>query len=327
MTVPASMPASESPDKYQSQVEATADWICSRLRALPDRQRATVDPGPSGTAGRPVGKHGPPPVGIILGSGLGGFVEALTVERRIPYSDLPGWPVSTAIGHAGRLVSGRLENVPLLVMQGRCHLYEGYSLDDVTFPVRVLHRLGVERLIVSCAAGGLHPRFSVGDLMLIRQHINLLRERSSVETGSDPEERSGVGTFPAPLPSSAPYDDRFAQRLLEIARRQNVPLVRGTYVAVTGPNYETRAELRFLRQIADAVGMSTVPEATVAHDLGMRVCGLATITNLCRPDRPAETLVDAEHVIQAAAQAEPRFRALVREFLVSPEIRAADNAE
>lgn len=341
-----SLSESDLPDQIRWQVDAAANRIRSLLVEESGARRSPIATTTPNSCACPVSEgRAVARIGVILGSGLGGFADALRIDRRIPYSELPGWPVSTALGHAGRLVCGHLGTVPLLVLQGRCHLYEGYTFDDVTFPVRVLHRLGVETLVVSCAAGGLDPRLAVGELMLIDDHIDLLIERRSsnalartaspgrsdanpdassvgcgmgnVSPSSGSPKGVGIGLSPVLSASPAPYDRKFAARLLEIAGRRNVPLSRGTYVAVTGPNYETRAELRFLRQIAHAVGMSTVPEATVAHSLGMRVCGLATITNLCRPDRHAEAPVDAEHVLQAAAQAEPRFRALLREFLVA----------
>ncbi len=242
-----------------------------------------------------------PEIAVVLGTGLGAFVDGLNIEAVIPYSRLPGFCTSTAIGHAGELVCGRVGETPVLVLRGRTHCYEGVSLDRVTFPVRVLEQLGVSTLLVSCAAGGLSPAFQAGNFMVIEDHVDFLLHLNSATSG-----RSRSFT-------STPYDEELNELICNIGREQNIPLNAGTYVSVTGPNYETRAEMRFYRRIADAIGMSTAPEVALASQLGMRVCGLATITNLCNPD--ALAIADGEDVAKVASQTEPNFRRLVLELI------------
>ena len=244
-----------------------------------------------------------PDVALILGTGLGNFVTAIEQEVQFSYADLPGFPRTTAIGHAGRMICGTINGVRVLILQGRCHLYEGYALAEVTFPIKVVSRLGARTLIVSCAAGGLGANLEVGDLMVIEDHLNL----------QFPPYRAGFGLSDRERRGEAYYDLPYQRTLEHIARRSNIPLTRGVYAAVTGPNYETRSELRFLRTFAHAIGMSTVPEVTAAHRLGIRVCGIATITNICRPDQASPA--DGHHVIAMAERAEPRFRTLVTKFL------------
>ncbi len=242
-----------------------------------------------------------PTVAVILGTGLGAFVDGLNIDLVIPYSNLPGFCASTAIGHAGELVCGRVGETPILVLCGRTHSYEGVPLERMTFPVKVLKQLGVSTLLVSCAAGGLSPSFQAGEFMVIDDHIDFLLQLKSPLT-------SYSRSF-----TSTPYDEELNELICNIGREQNIPLNSGTYVSVTGPNYETRAEMRFYRRMADAIGMSTVPEVTLARQLGMRVCGLATITNLCNPD--ALAIADGEDVAKVASQTEPNFRRLVLELI------------
>lgn len=242
-----------------------------------------------------------PRVGVILGSGLGEFVHSLELAAVLPYGALPHFPCSTAEGHAGRLALGTWSGLPVAVLQGRCHLYEGYTREQVTYPIRVLHALGVETLIISCAAGGLARDLHVGDLLVLDDHIDL--QFRSHGTACESPRRGGVRVYCA--------ED--VSRLTSLARALSIPARRGVYIAVTGPNYETRAELRFLQRLGDAVGMSTVPEACLALALGMQVSGLALITNVCNPDRSEPA--DGDHVLEVARQAQPRFRALVLEFL------------
>lgn len=253
-------------------------------------------------------------LGVVLGSGLGQFVEAVEVQFRLPYASIPGFPVSTAIGHAGELVCGTLEGKPIALLRGRSHLYEGYSREQVTFGVRVLAELGVEALLLSCAAGGLNPLFEPGDLMLIRDHVDLLKTRGAGnrvrQAGTSARRGAATPRFGADRPMT---DAKMNEHLAEIARAHQIRLREGTYVAVTGPNYETRTELRFLRTIADAVGMSTVPEITAAAEMGIPVAAIALITNSCRPDAPQETT--GEQVLAIASSAELQFRTLVREYL------------
>jgi len=207
-------------------------------------------------------------VGIILGTGLGSLAEQIEAEAKIPYEDVPHFPRSTAISHAGRLVLGRLCGLPVVAMEGRFHAYEGYSFQQLTFPVRVMKALGAELLVVSNAAGGLNPHYATGDVMVIDDHINLMGGNPLIGVNDDV-----LGPrFPD---MCRPYDPRLIERALEIARRENFAAHRGVYVAVTGPNLETRAEYRFLRLIgADVVGMSTIPEALVAFTAHARAGAL-----------------------------------------------------
>jgi len=244
-----------------------------------------------------------PAVGIILGSGLGGVTAAITDKVTIPYDAIPHFARSTAHGHSGQLVCGLLEGVPVIVMEGRQHAYEGYPLAQITFPVRVLKRLGAGRLIVTNACGGLNPQFRTGDLMVIDDHINLMNDNPLVGIN---DERLGP-RFPD---MSAPYTPRLIDAALEVARRENFVAHRGVYVAVTGPNLETRAEYRFLRGIgADVVGMSTVPEVIVAVHSGLEVLGISVITDMCLPD--ALEVATVEKILAVARSAEPKLRAIV----------------
>lgn len=242
-------------------------------------------------------------MGIILGSGLGGLASRIIDPVPIDYGELPNFAVSTALGHEGQLVCGWLRGFPVIAMQGRLHAYEGHPIDRVAFPVRVMHSLGAEMLIVSNAAGGLHPQFKVGDVMVIDDHINLMF-RNPLVGANDP--RLG----PRWPDMSSPYDRGLAEQALAIARRKDFVCRRGVYVGMLGPTYETRAEYRLLRRIGgDAVGMSTVPEVIVAAQLGMRVLGLSAITNVCTPDQLGVT--SGEAVVAAAAGASERLRTLV----------------
>ncbi|MFM8891186.1 MAG: purine-nucleoside phosphorylase [Planctomycetia bacterium] len=244
-----------------------------------------------------------PAVGLILGSGLGAAAAALTDTVTIPYESIPHFARSTAHGHAGQLVCGLLGSVPVIVMEGRMHAYEGYPLQQITFPVRVLRRLGADLLIVTNACGGLNPQFRTGDIMVIDDHINLMNDNPLVGINDD---RLGP-RFPD---MSAPYTPALIERALEVARRENFAAHRGVYVAVTGPNLETRAEYRFLRTIgADVVGMSTVPEVIVAVHAGMRVLGLSVITDMCLPD--ALEVATVEAILGVARSAEPKLRSII----------------
>ena len=248
-----------------------------------------------------------PDVAIVLGTGLGGLAREIDVAAAVEYADIPGFPLSTVESHAGRLLCGSLGGKTVVAMQGRFHRYEGYSLQQVTFPIRVLRALGAETLIVSNACGGMREEWAPGDLMLIADHINLLGDNPLVGENDD---RLGV-RFPD---MSAPYDAALRSLARNVAREQGTVLREGVYVAVTGPNLETRAEYRMLRTIGgDVVGMSTVPEVIVAVQGGMRVLGLSIITDQCIP----ETLVPAEleTIIATAGRAEPRLTALVRGVL------------
>jgi purine-nucleoside phosphorylase len=250
-----------------------------------------------------------PKAGIILGSGLGSVGDAIEIDAAIDYGDVPHFLRSTAVGHRGRLLCGRLAGVPVVAMQGRFHCYEGYSAQRATFPVRVMKALGAELLIVSNAAGGLNPNFAAGDVMVIEDHINLLNRNPLVGVNDD---RLGP-RFPD---MSAPYDRRLGDRALAIARSRDFVCHRGVYIAMLGPTYETRAEIRMLRFLGgDAVGMSTVPEAIVAAHAGMRVLGLSTITNVCSPDVPHTT--SGEEVVATAETARDKLRAIVTGIVTS----------
>ncbi len=248
-----------------------------------------------------------PEAGIILGTGLGGLAERIEVERAIPYPEIPHFVSSTVETHQGRLLLGRLSGKPVVAMQGRFHFYEGYSMQQITFPVRVIRALGAGSLIVSNACGGLNPLFGKGELMLIDDHLNLLGTNPLIGPNDD---RLGC-RFPD---MSRPYDRELATLAERVALEQQIPLRRGVYAALSGPCLETRAEYRYLRTIgADVVGMSTVPEVIVAVHAGLRVLGLSIVTDLCFPD----SLVPAsiEEIIHAAGQAEPNLTRLVSELV------------
>ncbi len=245
-----------------------------------------------------------PRVAVVLGTGLGGVGEAMEVEAAIPYEEIPGFPLSTVESHSGRLLAGELEGVPAVAMQGRFHRYEGYSLQEVTFPVRVMKMMGAGTLVVSAACGGLDPLLALGDLVLLDDHINLMGETPLVGPNLDE-----LGPrFPD---MSEPYDRGLQEMALRAATEGGIRLKRGVYAAVVGPNLETRAEYRMLRTIgAHVVGMSTVPEVIVAQHMGMRVLGLSIVTDLCFPD--ALEVADVDTIIRTAAEAEPHLTALIR---------------
>ena len=242
-------------------------------------------------------------VGIILGTGLGSLAQQIETEARFGYEAIPHFPRSTSIGHAGQLVCGRLQGLSIVAMEGRFHAYEGYTFRQLTFPVRVMKALGADLLIVSNACGGMNPNYACGDIMVIDDHINLMGGNPLIGVNDD---RLGP-RFPD---MCRPYDRELIERALEIGRREDFDVHRGVYVAVTGPNLETRAEYRFLRMIgADVVGMSTVPEVIVAVHSGMRTLGLSVVTDLCFPD--ALEPADIEKILAHAASAEPKLRKIV----------------
>ena len=248
-----------------------------------------------------------PEVGIILGTGLGGLAKEIEVDTEIPYEQIPAFPLSTVESHAGRLLVGRLNKRPVVAMQGRFHRYEGYSLAEVTFPVRVLHALGARTLVVSNACGGMNPLWAPGDLVLLSDHINLLGDNPLV--GSN-DERLGP-RFPD---MSAPYDPELRAVARAAALELGIVLREGVYVAVPGPSLETRSEYRMLRAIgADVVGMSTVPEVIVAVHAGMRALGISIITDQCLPD--ALEPADISRIIATATQAEPSLTRLIRSLV------------
>ncbi|MEP7175081.1 MAG: purine-nucleoside phosphorylase [Gemmatimonadales bacterium] len=244
-----------------------------------------------------------PEVGIVLGTGLGGLAREIAVEAEVPYGEIPGFPLSTVETHAGKLLLGRLGGRPVVAMQGRFHRYEGYDLQQITFPVRVLHALGARTLVVSNACGGMNPLWGPGDLVLLSDHINLLGDNPLVGPN---DERLG-SRFPD---MSAPYDPELRALARAIALELGIVLREGVYVAVPGPNLETRAEYRMLRALgADVVGMSTVPEVIVAGHQGMRTVGISIITDQCLPD--ALEPADITRIIATAGRAEPSLTRLV----------------
>lgn len=268
--------------ELRKRVEEAADFIRSRTKIKPE-------------------------VAIILGTGLGALADEIESKEIISYSQIPAFPAATVIGHAGQLALGIIGRKSVVAMQGRFHRYEGYSLEEVTFPVRVMQHLGAGALIISNAAGGMNPLFEAGDLMLIADHINLMGDNPLVGVN---DERLGP-RFPD---MSQPYDRKLIALAEEVAREEKIKVQKGVYVAVTGPNLETAAEYRFLRLIgADVVGMSTVPEVIVAVQSGMRVLGISCITDECLPDalKPA----DIKTIFKVAAGAEPKLTRLMSQVV------------
>ncbi len=248
-----------------------------------------------------------PDIGIILGTGLGGLVKEIKKSAVIDYADIPHFPVSTVESHHGKLIFGTLAGKKIVAMQGRFHLYEGYSLKQVTFPVRVMKFLGVERLLISNAAGALNPLFKKGDVMLMTDHINLLGDNPLI----GPNDDSLGPRFPD---MSEPYSKALIALAEQAALDLKIPIQKGVYVAMQGPNLETRAEYRFLRIAgADAVGMSTIPEDIVAVHMGMPVLGFSIITDECFPD--ALKPVTLAEVLKVATKAEPRMTAIMKEVV------------
>lgn len=256
-----------------------------------------------------------PHAGIVLGTGLGPLVKQIQVEATIDYEAIPHFLKSTATSHKGRLVCGMLEGLPVMAMEGRIHMYEGYPLKLATLPIRVFQALGAQLLIVTNAVGGLNPFYATGDIMVIDDHINLMGANPLIGINDD---RLGP-RFPD---MCEPYDRSLGQVALEIARKDNFACHRGVLVAVAGPNLETRAEYRFLRQIgADVVGMSTVPEVIVAVHCGLRTIGFSVVTDMCLPDalKPAKV----EEIIAVANAAEPKLTALVTGVLAHERAASA----
>ena len=250
---------------------------------------------------------GKPRVGLVLGTGLGALAREIEAEATIPYPEIPFFPKSTVESHKGQLVCGQLAGHGVVAMEGRFHLYEGYSPWQVTFPIRVMRELGCQLLIVSNAAGGLNPLCDKGDLIVIEDHINLMGLNPLIGPNDD---RLGP-RFPDLI---EPYDRELQNLALKVALEQNIVAHRGVYVAVVGPNLETRAEYRFLRGIgADVVGMSTIPEVLVAVHSGMKVVGFSIITDMCLPD--ALQPVRIEEIIAVANEAEAKLRTVVRGVL------------
>ena len=248
-----------------------------------------------------------PKIGIILGTGLGGLVREIKKEVVINYADIPHFPVSTVESHQGKLIFGTLAEKKIVAMQGRFHLYEGYNLKQITFPVRVMKFLGVENILVSNAAGALNPLFQKGDVMIISDHINLLGDNPLIGPNDD---KLGL-RFPD---MSEPYSKELIALAEEAALDLKIRIQKGVYVAMQGPNLETKAEYRFLRTIgADAVGMSTVPEDIVAVHMGIKVLGFSILTDECFPDALKPALL--EEILKVAAKSEPKMTAIMKEVV------------
>ncbi|MBQ6298946.1 MAG: purine-nucleoside phosphorylase [Bacteroidales bacterium] len=249
-----------------------------------------------------------PEVGIILGSGLGKLGDAIEAEAVIPYAKIPNFAKSTAIGHKGNFIFGKLAGKYVCAMQGRFHFYEGYAMDQVTLPVRVMAALGIKTLFVSNAAGGLNQSFSVGDLMIIRDHINLM---------PNPLIGPNLDAFGERFPDmTAAYDLDLIARAEKIAKKAKIPVRKGVYLGNTGPSYETPAEVRYYISIgADAVGMSTVPEVLVARHCGIPVFGMSVITNVSNTDNASTVLNDGDDVVRAADAAADRMCAIFQKLI------------
>ena len=247
--------------------------------------------------------NGIPKAGIILGTGLGPFVERIEIEAEIDYESIPHFPSSTATSHRGRLICGKIDGVSVVAMEGRIHLYEGHAAKIITLPVRVMRAMGAEWLIASNAVGGMNPNYQAGDIMVIEDHINLMNDNPLIGVNDD---RLGP-RFPD---MSEPYSLKMVDVALAIARKTDFVAHKGVLVSVTGPNLETRAEYRFLRLIgADVVGMSVIPEVITAVHCGLQVVGFSVVTDMCLPDALKPAVVD--EIIETANAAEPKLRALV----------------
>ena len=266
-------------------IQETASWLKSRMTTSPK-------------------------TAIVLGTGLGQLASEISDKTEFPYSDIPNFPVSTVEGHSGKLIFGKLGGVDILAMQGRFHFYEGYSMKEVTFPVRVMYELGIKTLFVSNAAGGMNPAFSIGDLMIITDHINFFPEH--------PLRGKNFPTGPRFPDMHETYDLNLVALADEIAKEKGIKVQHGVYVGVQGPTFETPAEYKMYHLLGgDAVGMSTVPEVIVAHHCGIRTFGVSVITDLGGFDDPVE--VSHEEVQEAANQAQPYMTDIMREMIVRSE--------
>lgn len=248
-----------------------------------------------------------PEAGIVLGSGLGGLVNEVEILHTLPYSSIPNFPVSTVEGHGSNLLLGNLNGVKVIVMQGRFHFYEGYSMQDVAFPIRVMAQSGIKKLYLSNASGGVNPSFSVGDLMIINDHINLM--------GTNPLIGKNIDELGPRFPDmSEPYDLSMIASAKKIAARLNIPVQTGVYAAVTGPTYETKAEYRYIKAIgADCVGMSTVPEVIVARHMNLPVFAISIITDMGGQEE--QQVITHEEVLKVARAAEEKMTALLKELI------------
>lgn len=248
-----------------------------------------------------------PKVGIILGSGLGGLIRDIQIEKEIPYADIPNFPVSTVEGHVGHLILGKLGGQQVVAMQGRFHFYEGWTMQDIAFPIRVMKFLGIKLLVVSNASGGLNPDFNVGDIMVINDHINLMGTNPLM----GPNEKEFGPRFPD---MKEAYDHKLIEKVNAIARREGIELKAGVYAGVTGPTFETPAEYKYLHIIgADAVGMSTVPEVITARHMDIPVFAVSIITDLGVVGKISE--VSHQMVLEAAGKAEPKMTKIITGLL------------
>ena len=253
-----------------------------------------------------------PKIGLILGSGLGDLAKSIENPDFIPYKDIPFWPKSTVHGHSGQLVIGKLEGQTVITMQGRAHYYEGYSMAEVTLPVRVMKRLGVEILVVTNAAGAINPDYEPGDVMILSDHIAMI-----AMSGNNPLRGPNIEEFGPRFPDmSQPYTPELIKLAKSIAKKENIDTHSGVYVSLSGPSFETPADLRFLRTIgADAVGMSTVPEVIVARHASMKVLGISGISNKANLD--GSTMTTHEEVLEAGKVLVPKLTSIIRGFLAS----------
>lgn len=266
-------------ESYENKVHEATDYVRSKIRHWPN-------------------------IGLVMGTGLGDSADSIKEAVSIDYREVPGFPVSTVPSHRGRLISGQMKGKPLLAMQGRFHHYEGYSMKEVTFPIRVMQLLGVKTLILSNASGGINPLFDAGDIMVITDHINL--------TGGNPLIGPNVDDWGPRFPDMTQVYDRTLMAMAETAALENnIRVQKGVYVGLQGPSLETRAEMRFLKTIgADAVGLSTIPEVIAAAHGGMAILGLSVITNMNLPDNPKPCQVD--EIIATAERAAPRLQAIIK---------------
>ena len=250
-----------------------------------------------------------PEFGVVLGSGLGNFVEDINIEYTLPYSEIPNFPVSTVSGHKGALIFGTINNKKVVAMQGRFHFYEGYSMKEVTFPIRVMKQLGISKLIVSNASGGVNSNYKVGSIVLIKDHINMLPEHPLRGIN---DERLG----PRFVNMSEPYSLKMIEKVKEIAHKLNIEVEEGVYIALQGPTYETLSEYKMIKNIGgDCVGMSTVPEVIVARHMNLETFGISVITDMGTENNIVE--VSHEEVLKAAKMTEPKVRALIKELIIN----------
>lgn len=278
-------------------IEEKVELACKEIRAVLDSRNDLSTP----------------EVGLILGTGMGGFASEIQNVLEIPYESITGFQRSTVSGHTGKLLFGQIGRTSVVAMSGRCHFYEGYSIADVCLPILVLKALGIHTLIIGNASGGLNPNFNSGEVMIIRDHLDLMFQGGnslSCDAAQFPAEYLGRPT------RRVCYSTSLIERAQSIARESNLVLHQGVYAALSGPTYETRSEYRMLRRLgADAVGMSTIPEANMATALGIHVCGLSTITNVARPDVRLKTT--HQEVITAVESAEKSLKRLLKELLTS----------